>query len=110
MSVTVVEEDGRGVRQYEVDRADVDRYVDEYDADRNIIGTLVNYIERRFPCGDALSGLLENDLRKFMSHADRNTLNNLDTTFKFMYNVLPSFCWGSKEKVTAFLDGEETLD
>ena len=92
-----------------IDEDDINRYVTNYGANARLIGSLVNYAEKRCPVGDALTGLLENDLRKFVGHADTVTMADLDNLFKFAYNVLPSYCWGSKDRVTAHLTGEDNV-
>jgi hypothetical protein len=86
---------------------DVTRWVEDYGANARLIDSLVRYAEKRIPCGGALTGLLENDLRGFMSNADTATLEDLDNLFKFVYNVLPGNCWGSPVKVSRWLKGTE---
>ena len=92
-----------------VDETDINRYVNNYGANERLIHCLVGYVEKRWAPGDALTGMLENDLRKFMSHADAHTKADMDNLFKFVYNVLPGNCWGSKEKVNTFLRGEDNV-
>lgn len=87
-----------------VSEVDIQRYISQYGANPRLINCLVDYVEKKWAPGDALTGILENDLRKFVGHADPTTFDNLKLLFQFVYNVLPGNCWGSKEKVTAFLN------
>ena len=74
-----------------------------------VVPSIVSYYERRQPVGDFLTGMLEADLRKALSHASGDCLEQIRDIFIFIYNRLPSQCWGSKEKVKAWLAAKDPL-
>jgi hypothetical protein len=86
-----------------VSEIDINRYIN-YGASPRLLNCLVEYAEDKLAPGSALTGLLENDLKKFVANADPTTLANLQLLFQFVYNVLPGDCWGSKEVVDHFLE------
>lgn len=63
------------------------------------------YIERRVAVGGFLSKVLENDLVGAMGRADNENMANLPAYANFLYNHAPDTCWGSPEKVKAWLEG-----
>ena len=67
------------------------------------------YRSERMHPGDALLGLLMNDLGRFMRHADENTINNLRALYGHCYNQLPVECWGSPERVDRWLSDQELV-
>jgi len=54
--------------------------------------------------------VLENDFVGTVKRADRTNLQNLVQWAEFLYWELPGNCWGSPEKVQAWLDGREDND
>ena len=91
---------------YKVSETDIQRFIN-YGANPRLLDGLVNYVEKGWAPGDALTGILENNLGKFVAHADPVTLENLKLLFQFVYNVLPSNCWGSAEAVDNFLENHD---
>lgn len=49
--------------------------------------------------GDFLTAVLNNDLREAIFRADENSLENITHIVAYLYNCVPSVCWGSIEKV-----------
>lgn len=64
--------------------------------------SLLAYIEHRCPVGDFLSGVLANDLRKAVGHADQRSLACLAQLVTWLHWHCPSEAWGSAAKVTAW--------
>jgi len=52
--------------------------------------------------GHFLTAILSNDLAEVVNRADDKNMALLKTWVMFLYNVLPSGCWGSKAKVKAW--------
>ena len=64
------------------------------------------YVEHKVPTGGFLRALLENDLREAFGRADYINVGLIQAYVSWMYNNLPSACWGSKENVAAWLGGK----
>ena len=63
------------------------------------------YVKERIPTGSFLEAVLCNDLREAIGRADENNQRVLPEIVAWLYNEAPSNCWGSREKVTAWLKG-----
>lgn len=59
----------------------------------------------RQPVGDFLTAVLSNDLKESVKRADHVNLLALITWVDLLYNYCPTDCWGSPEKVAAWLEG-----
>lgn len=75
-----------------------------------IVASLIRYVERSVPTGDCLRAALENDFRGFFMYADEATAAQAQRIAAYLHNELPADCWGSREKVRAWLRGEEDLE
>ena len=58
--------------------------------------------EHRLP-GHFLQAVICNDLSKALARADPENLDNIIAITGFFYNEAPSPCWGSKEKMVAWV-------
>lgn len=65
------------------------------------------YVERRIPPGGFLTAVLENNLFEAFGRADLTNRHALFDITAYIYNKLPSSCWGSPEKVDNWLNGKE---
>ena len=65
----------------------------------NIRDGMVAYIEDGVVPGSFLSAVLENNLCKSFLTADYANKPRLLDIVTYLYNYVPSLCWGSKEKV-----------
>ncbi len=70
------------------------------------IGGLDRYVEQRIAPGSFLQAVLENNLSEAMGRADHINRPALYDIVCYIYNDLPSTCWGSPEKVQAWLKGD----
>ncbi len=68
---------------------------------------LQRYATDRNPVGDFLTAVLENNLLRAVSHADSINIQLLPDYVRYAYNQMPAACWGSPEKVTAWLNRKE---
>ena len=68
---------------------------------------LINYIEHKRPTGSFLRAVLENNLREAFAKADGANRRNLFAIVAFLYLYAPGTCWGSPEKVRAWLKNNE---
>jgi len=69
---------------------------------------LRRYVDDRCPTGDFLYAVLSNDLFEAMGRADENNRAALFDICKYIWNELPSICWGSPEKVRAWFGRTES--
>jgi hypothetical protein len=67
-------------------------------------GGIIRYIEDGIMPGDFLSSVLQNDLKGACGAADQNNKHLLWDYVAFLYNNAPSMCWGSPEKVKAWVE------
>lgn len=61
------------------------------------------YIEKHVPMGDFGMAVLSNDLKEACIRADNINRVRLFETVQWLYNYAPSQCWGSPDKVAAWL-------
>lgn len=80
---------------------------DFYIPDRMMDG-ITRYIEHRVPPGGFLSAVICNDLSMAVGLADDENARNLPAYVAYFYNEAPSPCWGSKDKMDAWLAGATT--
>lgn len=56
------------------------------------------------PCGQFVTAVLENNLREAINRADKNSLDALVEIVQYCHWEIPGNSWGSKEKVTAWIE------
>ena len=69
----------------------------------HMIGGLRRYIENGIPPGHFLTAVLCNDLRGAVDRADDTNRRRLADYVIFLYNYVPSQCWGSPEKFEVWI-------
>ena len=62
------------------------------------------YIEQGVAPGGFLSAVIGNDLALAMGRADSTNLERLRDIVSFWYNEAPGKCWGSREKMEAWME------
>ena len=62
-----------------------------------------NYVNQKYPPGSFLYAVLTNDLMGAVSKADHINSQYLKDIMIYVYNDIPSACWGSREKVEEWL-------
>ena len=70
-----------------------------------MLAAIKRYIHGRVIPGDFLQAVICNDLTGAVGRADDDNLANLPAFVGYFYNEAPSRCWGSKEKMEAWLRG-----
>jgi len=73
-----------------------------------MIPGLTRYLVDRIAPGDFLMAVLENDLMRALGTADDTNINCLKAYGTFLYNYAPAVCHGSREKVSAWLEGRQS--
>jgi hypothetical protein len=67
------------------------------------LDALNRYVVGHVPTGDFLRAVLSNNLIESFAHADDENARAMHEITKYIYNMMPSRCWGSPEKVKAWL-------
>lgn len=70
----------------------------------HIRGAMKRYIEDRLQPGGFLEAVLSNDLAGACGRADHINRDRLQDIVSFLYNEAPTTCWGSPERVKAWLE------
>lgn len=76
-----------------------------YEIPNHMVEGLDDYINHRLKQGSFLHAVLCNDLKPACMQADGKNMRNLPAYVNFLYNYAPINCWGSPEKVNAWLEG-----
>jgi hypothetical protein len=77
--------------------------MNEYDDIRpDIRETLDAWASTGRPVGGFLEAVLTNDLFGAVGRADSYNIETIPAICSYVYNELPSTCWGSREKVAAW--------
>ena|SRR5688572_27085604 len=67
-------------------------------------GGMYRYIEFGVLPGDFLVSVLSNDLRRSCEYADEQNRSRLFDIVYWLYNEAPSPCWGSAERIKAWVE------
>lgn len=79
-----------------------------FEISEHMLYHLRRYTEKHEPVGDFLTAVICNDLREACGHADDTNLHNLPAFIAYLYNEALGNCWGSRERMQAWLDGPST--
>ncbi len=69
-----------------------------------IIESIRRYADDHCPTGGFLRAVLQNDLKEAIFRADDDNILVLPEIIRYCYNEIPHCCWGSSEKVRAWMD------
>jgi len=81
--------------------------VTEETAMNDIKEALNLYVVHHIQPGGFLTAVLENDLREAVGRADGRNILILKEIVQYVHCELPGSCWGSVDKVTQWLKGDE---
>ena len=73
-----------------------------------ILDSLDRYAKEGIPTGGFLLAVLSNDLFEAVGRADHNNLPVLHDICRYVFNELPSPCWGSSAAIKVHLERLET--
>lgn len=68
-----------------------------------IIESLERYVNDKLQTGSFLHAVLENNLTEALGRADHKNIVCIWAIMNYVYNELPSVCWGNPDKVKAWL-------
>lgn len=78
-----------------------------YSSITHVIPSIQRYVQHRIPTGGFLESVLSNDLREACGRADGQNRYLIYDIVHYLYNNVPGQCWGSSERVSAWLGGGE---
>ena len=78
-------------------------YFQGFEIRPDMVAAIRRYIDDREAPGDFLTAIICNDLKEAVGRADDEKLLNLPAFVGYFYNEAPSLCWGSREKMVAWL-------
>lgn len=70
----------------------------------HLTDSLDRYANQRVPTGGFLRAVLENDLKESCARADDHNQRLIWEIVEYCWNELPATCWGSPERVAAWLE------
>ena len=76
----------------------------EYEIPEYMMSGLERYITKHIEPGGFLMAVLQNDFNNACALADGWNAANLKAYMGYLNNVAPNACWGSPEKVKAWLN------
>ena len=65
------------------------------------------YVNDRRPVGGFLTAVLSNNLKESFAMADEDNRAHLYDIVRYCHNEIPFVCWGSPQKVKAWLQRED---
>lgn len=68
--------------------------------------SLQRYVDNKIPTGGFLTAVLSNDLKEACVRADHINIRRIPEIVAYCYNNIPAICWGSRERVQAWLDNK----
>lgn len=74
----------------------------------HMLESLNNYVLHGVPTGDFLYAVLSNDLFEAFGRADSGNQAAMKDYVMYIYNFLPTACWGSSEAVDGWLARKKT--
>lgn len=78
------------------------RFQEFYIRDQMMPGIL-NYIDRGILPGSFLQAIICNDLKEAVGRADYENMRNIPAFVNYFHNHAPWPCWGSEEKMNAWM-------
>lgn len=76
-----------------------------YTISPHMAGAIDRYVKERLYPGEFLTGVICNELVRAVGQADEENLKNLPAYVSCFVWEVPSECWGSKQKMEAWLKG-----
>lgn len=91
---TMLDEDTREISNFRFHGRFIPEYMQE---------GITEYINHHVPTGGFLKAILENNLIRACDTADETNLWIIPVYVSYLYSCAPSACWGSPEKVAAWV-------
>lgn len=68
-----------------------------------MMGAIERYVNQGIPPGDFLTAVICNDLFEAVGRADEENMANLPAYVAYFYNEVTGACWGSRERMAAWM-------
>jgi hypothetical protein len=68
-----------------------------------MMGAIECYVNQGIQPGNFLTAVICNDLQEAVGRADEENMENLPAYVHYFYNEAPGQCWGSREKMVAWV-------
>ena len=88
-------------------RADFAKRAGHYGVPEHDVDGLFLYVFHGIMPGSFLEAVLSNDLMESFGRADHINKEKIFNICQFIYNEIPSDCWGSPEKMQAWMDARQ---
>ncbi len=72
----------------------------------HMLDGLREYVDHGIPQGHFLTAVITNDLKEACARADRTNLRIIPAYVAWLYNEADARCWGSREKMDAWIDAK----
>jgi hypothetical protein len=79
----------------------------DYEIPDHVMPGIIRYTEKHIRPGDFLLAVFKNNFNEAVARADPDCAANLKAFMGYLNNVAPSDCWGSPEKVKAWLEKKD---
>ena len=77
--------------------------IEAYDIPGYMYEGIYRYVEHRILPGSFLEAVLCNDLKEAVARADGQNIRRLPEYVRFLFNEVPTNCWGSPQAVKEWL-------
>jgi hypothetical protein len=71
---------------------------------KRMMGGIERYVKHHIKPGNFLCSVISNDLKEACARADDENVLNLPAYVAYFYNEVPYDCWGSVEKIEAWIE------
>jgi hypothetical protein len=68
------------------------------------------YVNDGRPPGDFLTAVICNNLKEAVGRADQDSLAALHSIVAYFYNMVPSVCWGTKERMRDWMEAKHNQE
>ena len=75
----------------------------------HMMAAIRRYIDHGIPPGDFLRAVLINDLAEAVGRADDENMVIIPAFVAYLWNECPSDCWGSIDKVNAWIENHREM-
>ena len=69
-----------------------------------MMGAIERYVTKGIPPCDFLTAVICNDLAESVARADEENIANLPAYVAYFYNEVTGSCWGSRERMKAWVE------
>lgn len=75
----------------------------EFSISDHMMDAIDRYIQHGIAPGGFLTAVITNDLAEAVGRADQHNMRNLPAYVAYFYNEAPADCWGSPDRMRAYM-------